>query len=409
MPGVGVLGGYGPAAYDIDKYESDYPPGPSAWNAGLTFPLRRSSRLYANDLNQQLSQPVSFLAKKPMGQAAQMTAQSVVNNTSVPLTMDTQVNDAWYMRAVESDTSQFSVGAYLDGIWLVQGQVPWAASSTTTADTYEADIWLDGSLSTRGERWAANGSHVTPRVCDLLVVAPNEQLVFHLAGQQLSGGSVATFTNATAFPAVTARWIAASGVSLPGGQMPATTQTAYGPNGPVTGPVAGPLLTPPVPGTWTTLQEATSSQLNSDIRNNVLFLASVPAYQATQNGSQAVPASTNAALTGMTVNIDNWSAGSSTKWTAPCAGVYLVGGQVGFGTPGAAYSGWANLICDISGTTTTYSGTRAYGQYIASMALRVFRFSQGDTVQLGAAHSYTSTVNTLTGSNTRLFTVWLSS
>jgi hypothetical protein len=407
MPGVGVLGGYGPAAYDIDEYDSDYPPGPKAWNAGFTFPLRSSRRLYANDLNQQLSQPVSFLAKKPMAQGAQMTSQSVANNTFAPLTLDTQVNDPWYMRSDESDTSQLSVNAYCDGIWLVQGQVPWAASSTSVADEYEADIYLNGALATRGERWMANGSHVTPGVCDLFIA--NASTEFQLGGYQLWGSTLATFTNATAFPSLTARWIAASGVTLPGGQMPVTTQTLYGANGPVTGPVAGPLLTPPAPGTWTTLQEATSAQLNSDIRNNVLFLSNVPVYKASQGTPQVVPASTATAMTGMAINIDNWSAGSATKWTAPCAGVYLVGGQVGFATPGAGYSGWPNLICDISGTTTTYSGKRAYGEYVAGMALRVLRLSKGDTVQLGAGHSYSSTVTTLAGSNTRLFTVWLSS
>lgn len=50
---------------------ADYPAGPAAWSAGQSFPLRIPEYLYANDLNQQLSAAVSFLATPPMFKGAQ--------------------------------------------------------------------------------------------------------------------------------------------------------------------------------------------------------------------------------------------------------------------------------------------------------------------------------------------------
>jgi hypothetical protein len=411
MAGVGVLGGYGPAAFDVDSYGQDYPPGPSAWLAGQTWPLRSNGHVYAADLNQQLSQPVEFLSHKPVVQVQQQVTQNIASNstaTSCAITHDTQIMDPWGMRSVSTDTSQVTVSSYTDGVWLVQGQVSFAASASSGVYAYEADLYVDGALYSKGERWAALGSHVTPSVADLMVL-PVESWV-QLYGWQNSGASVLTFANGVSSSALTARWVAGSGVSLPGGQMAAasqTYQTASGPQTVVPLPgTNGPLLTPPSPGTWTSLQEATSAQFNSDIRNSVLFLANVPVYRATQNTSNSIAANTNVGMTNMGISIDNWGAGSGTVWTAPVAGVYLVGGQVAFATGSSAFNGTAYLNATLSGVSSSYPGVTAYGENIASMALRTIRMSAGDTIQLGAISSAATTSQT--GSNTRLFTVWLS-
>lgn len=363
--------------------------------------------MYANDLNQQLSQPVAFLARKPIANHSQATTQSLAASTSTPITMDTQITDPWGMRTVSGDTSQLTVRAYTDGIWFVQGFIPMAASVNSSSYFYETDIFINGSVYTRGERWASLGSHVTPGVADIIPCPAGTEI--QLVGYQTSTAAVSTFSNTVAFPYMSARWVAANN-TLPGGQMPASSQTYQGPNGnqvyiPPNGS-EGPLLTAPNPGTWTTLEEATSSQFNNDIRNSVLFMANVPVYRAIENTSQSVSASTSTPITNMLIETDNWGAGSSTVWTAPISGAYLVGGQVAYTTASSAMYGYAELICDISGTTSYYLGNRVYGETIASMVLRVIRFSAGDTVQLGAWSSASTT--TYDGSNTRLFTLWLS-
>lgn len=402
MAGVGVYGGYQPAIVVPEPVPDpgiplDYPPGPVAWSAGQAWPLRSTSRVYANDLNLQLSQPVAFLARKPMFQGAQTQAtQSIPASSWTPIILDTETADPWFMHLDSGDFSQIQIPTDCDGIWLVQGSVPQSGIPTGNY-IYGAGVMHNGSVYSTGEYLGSTGSsRYTPGMADLIAVSGNDYL--QLAAYQNYGTGPATYMftgNAsgqlydTAYPVFTARWVAANN-SLPGGVLNGIT------------------LGVPNPGTWTTLQEATSAQFNSDIRNSVLFLANVPAARVAATGSPAsIPSGTSSQVTGLAETIDNWAAYSSNTWTCPVSGLYLVGGVTAYNAQSSAFLNVAQIKADQSGTVTTYSGASSYAYWSQATVLRVLRFTAGDTAQLWSLQISGSSLTPAT--NSRLFTLWLSS
>jgi hypothetical protein len=392
MAGVGVYGGYQPVVAGVD-----WPPGPSLWSAGQTWPLRSSKRVYANDLNLQLSQPVAFLSRKPLFKGTQQAANQSVNPVhQTPISLDTEIADPWYIHS-QGDATQILVPLGGDGIWLVQGTVPFAASASGNY-IYQANLARNGTITANGERLGAPGIHVSSSVADLIPASAGDNL--QLVGYHNYSSAVNTYINTSSggtpysdntCPVITARWAAANN-SLPAGVLNGVT------------------LGVPSPGTWTTLQEATSSQFNTDIRNSVNFLANVPACRAgAANGGASLASGTAGQVTGLTASIDNWGAFASNTWTCPRSGLYLVMGATSFPAAGSAYVSYTQIKAVQSSVTTYYTGAMTYSYWPGSMVLKALRFTAGDTVKLyGYQASGSSHAPDLFG-NTRLFTLWLSS
>jgi hypothetical protein len=301
------------------------------------------------------------------------------------VTLDNEVSDSWWMHQTDADTSIITIPATTDGVWLVQGSIPYLPSGGGSA--YGADIWVGGSVYTKGERWegAGAGAHITPGVADLVKLSAGNTV--QLGAFQSSPAAVSTYVSDTApwnsagYPQITVRWVAA------------TSGTAG--------------LSPPSPGTWSA-GTVSSSQFNSDIRDSVKFLSYAPHCRVPQATGTSIPNATLTTVTGFTApTLDNYHAFSSNTWTAPVSGLYLLGAQVNFAS-GTAYSANTALNLTISGSTAQYYGSKARGPAPASMVLRTFRLSAGDTAQVVAFQNSGSAKTTQTGSGTRFFSLWLS-
>lgn len=394
MGSVAIYGSYSPAVAG-----QDFPVGPAQWSAGATWPLRANKHVYANDLNEQLSAPVSFLSRKPMFKGSQqVNSQAIGPNTQTSVALDTEISDGWYTHSFLNDITKMAVPYSCDGIWLVQGCVP-IASAPAGNFIYQTNLAKNNSIFANGQRLASTGLHVSPYVADLVTASTGD--FFQLISFQTSTANVNTLNTTgpsggvqyfdNSFPQITARWVAANN-NLPAGVLNGVT------------------LGIPNPGTWTSLQEVTTAQFNSDIRNSINFLANVPACRVSATGAPAgILTGTSAQITGLTSQIDNWHAFASNTWTCPVSGLYLVGGAVGFPSQASAYSTYTTLQATQSGVGHGYTGSNAYGVFPAGMALRTLRFTAGDTLTLQAFQNSGATLTPNLNGNTRMFTLWLSS
>lgn len=409
---VGTYGGYTPAILG-----ADYPAGPVLWPAGQSWPPRLPPRVYANDLNRQLSAAVSFLSMKPQFKGAQqVTAQSIPSSANTQILLDTEIDDAWGMHSNSGDTSQVVVPAGCDGTYLVQGTVPFAA--TAAGYGYQALIYYNGSSYKSGNMgggWSGSGNVPVPQVMDLLQLSAGE--TFSLAAYHTYTSAVSTsistaangstqFSNAQ-YPVLTARWVG-TGNNVPGGVMSIPFIQGDGTwfaNENVQ-------LSVPDPGTWTSLQEATSSRFNSDILNSVLFLSNVPMLRAVCASTPAAIASGSAGgqVTGLSSASDNWSAYNVTTstYTAPVNGLYLLMGQTVWPNPGVSYTGRTWLQATISGVGTTLMGGEMTGVTLTTNAIRTVRLSAGDTVQVWSSQNSGSSLTPIENVNTKFLALWLS-
>lgn len=421
MANPGVYAAYGPAVAG-----QSYPPGPIAWPAGQSWPLRASGAVYANDLNSQLSLPVAFLSRKPYCCMTETSTVTFSSTENVNIPWDTEYSDAWGMHSDSSDTTQLIIPPTTDGLWLVQTTIP----VKTTADTftYAAEIThtpVSGSAST------VSGTHVqsqassdmaTPGCIDLIACSAGDILQISGATTDTGGATTVPAGNSIPLPGmaapwtapvVTARWIAANN-SLPGGVYPVTVplrrNNAQGQQYQNAGTTT---LAIPAPGTWTDGEVATAAQFNSDIRNSVLFLANVPVMRAAgMTGTPAsIPSGTASVVTGMTATIDNWGAwnAANNEWVCPVAGAYLVIGAVQWPSQSSSFLSWAQFGVTDDQLLSTWTGPHMVGTNIGSTAARVLRFNAGDTLQLyGYQQSGSSIAPYFAGNETRLITIWLS-
>lgn len=411
MSGTGTYGGYGP------QTTTDYPPGPAGWTAGASFPLRASGQLYANDLNAQLSAPVSFLAKKPVVVACQQTAQTGIPTGTTPtaLVLDTEVSDAWYMQSNPADLSQLVCPVGCDGLWAVSGQCPIVLPAG--AYSAQAAILHNGSVYSLGSRQEANGAYVTPVVSDLVPMAAGDYIqlgIIHNAasGQATFIGPAATPTGYLLSPAPTlaARWVAGTQVSLQhGGIVPATAQLNPSVAGPVYTPVPAMQLGPVAGTTWTDGQAVPSATLTTDITVPVMFLSNVPAFRVNQTAATSVTtAGSVQQVSNLQVDIDNWvQFAAFPYYIAPIAGLYLCGGAVEYASASAAYYGAAHVGITHAGATQWYPGAQGAGLQPAGCATRMVRLAAGDEVQLGAYQTSGATQSTVPA-GTRFWGVWVS-
>jgi hypothetical protein len=355
-----------------------------------------------------------------MFQLAQYTAQLIPSGASTALSMDQEVADPWQVHADDSDTSQVVIPPGLDGIWLVQGSVPYNTSSS--GHYYAAQLLhtgaASGSTSTiSGTRLQSNGAHVTPQVADLISVDAGD--VIQLAALQTSGASINTWASESAgdiarydgqaCPVLTGRWVAA-GNSLPGGVLQTQLVTMFDGPAPVYGTAGIQMQIPNLP-TWADGDEISNGALNGSITGCVMFLSNVPACRTFAGGTPAAVRSGQLAqVTGLQATIDGWADwnAATNTWTAPKDGVYLLFGQCGWPQQSAAFTASTALNCSVSGSPVTFTGTPATAVSPCASVLRQVRLSAGDTVQVRAAQNSGSTLTPSTLTNTRFFSLWLS-
>jgi len=177
-------------------------------------------------------------------------------------------------------------------------------------------------------------------------------------------------------------------------------------------PVTGTTTAPAPPAVWTAASTASSSALNTGIRDPLRFLNYPPALTVAQALTAAVPASTQVTVPFTSPALDTYSgfSGSSHTWTAPVDGVYLIHANLIFTGNDTTRNRAAGLtVTPANGPAVTIWG----GNYQANPApymgtgtpiTRVLDLHAGDSVQVFAW----STTSTKLGTyNSRLLAVWL--
>lgn len=416
MSSTGTYGAYG------SPTGSDYPPGPAAWSAGLQFPLRTTSEVYANDLNQQVSVPVGFLSRRPYASLQSQFGFPTMPSSTTPMaiTMDAEIADAWGMHSNSGDTSQLVIPAGCDGYYLVTGEMP--LSSITAVCSIAVGLSVNGSAVPGGvsQHPGPGGATVGPAVADLVRLSAGGTVA--LTGWQTSGFSIVSpwflqeaaqspdYTSLNPAPRISMRWVADSTSGVSGGTYPATTQALADPSGTVTVAVPALALAPTTPSTWTTAEAPASATFNSDVRASALWLASPPVFRAHSSAAVTVATSTRTAITLGTSDFDTYSGFSTSTglYTVPFSGLYMLGGIVSFPGASGAYYATTGFSVTHSGTTLNYAGPGILGRQPCSTAIRMLRLSAGDTIGLYGFQASGSSLTTVTGVATRMFGLWVS-
>jgi hypothetical protein len=380
MSGIGVSGAYGTPVNGITG--SEYPPAPGVWNAGLTWPLSTSpvGALNANDLNQQLSLPVGFLAQRPKTRLEQQSVQALAAGFNT-ITWDFCHADPWGLQSNASDLSQIVIPEAWGGWWLVQASLPVTPAAAGNTFTVGFSVNVSGEINEPGEAFPAQNTNVIiPGAVVLLNLAPGSTVQF----------------------ACTAS--AAANTAQSNGQMPAAASLTARWIGVGTYPTAVPSI--PDLALWTATQDITSAVFNSQIVDSVQFLTAPSITSGATFAAQAVASGTNVALANIsaTCPYQEWAEGSST-WTCKIPGVYLVSAvaQLG-GTAASAYFANMGLTAVQSGTSNNYTSMRVYGTgSMGPMMMRRMRFAAGDTFTPYIFQNSGSTVNTLAAAVTVLW------
>jgi len=158
------------------------------------------------------------------------------------------------------------------------------------------------------------------------------------------------------------------------------------------------------PGTHTfTGVVASSSEMNSYVRDPLLFLFSKPAAELRQSVAQSIPNATWTSITFDAEDLDSDPGGTgghstsvnTSRYVAVYAGWYRVGGGVEFAVNATGQRGCA---CAVNGTLVTasrtfVSATAAVGMDVPTRTKLVF-LNIGDYVELQAYQNSTAALNT---------------
>jgi hypothetical protein len=357
--------------------------------APATWPLRADSQVWVDDLNDQLSEAVSFLTFPPAFSGQQLsTGGNIPSGADTDVVLETQLWDS-YNAFGDVNFKKYTVPAGCGGVWLAIGGVPFNAGSTTS--NFQALLDVNSGTFTTGSKFpSAASATCCPLVADLLFLNAGDTVA--LAGFQNTGGTVNLVNAGNRHPFLNLSWAAT------------TTGTAG--------------LAPPSPRTWaandlcaSTGSGGTTGNFNTEIRNAVRFLSFVPFCRVVQGSAQSgIATGTDTLMTGFTpaAGQDNYSAYSSgTTWTAPVAGTYLIGAQVGWSNSSNA-SYYTQIKAVVSSVTTTYVMGSGQGQAnTAFTGLMHLRMTAGDTIQLFGRQNSGGNLSTV-AADTRMFILWRS-
>lgn len=365
-----------------------YPqPSPEAWEADqvITSPT----------LREQATEAIGFLAYRPLGVFANQsgTGQGVSDQFMV---CPVELYDNWDGHSTSDEQYYY---CQTPGWYLAQSRVPFNYTSGTGAIFAAGFNALSNGASVANSLGAlldnASTFPLTCQVCDLIplyitgAIGGTGDYIGFLTYNG-AGTTVDLENNASVFPMVTIRWVAA---------ISGTTGLAVPANG-----------SWPVPPSY-----VTSTFLNTSIYRTMQFLLYPPICKVvytpgtTTIPSQAFPAGTVIPMG--TVVVDNYSGYSTSThaYTAPVSGNYFCYGQMNLAA-NATSTGYGAGFSINGGTTIWGDVVKTYasnGGGGASVTKRL-QLTAGQTLQLvgvqgtGGAVEY----NTTTANATRMIIVW---
>jgi hypothetical protein len=368
-------------------------------------PSLPSPRTWATDdlitvprLRADVSNAIAFLAQRPAFIGQNTGGSSWGSGSDLTFGMQAELADPWSMHATSGQVSgavSSQVFAPVPGWYLCRSVIPVAWTSGTAAQFIAGFIAQTGRVlgsAVRGPSYV-NGSGAASNVTCLDLI------------EQTVGGSL-------------------------GGSGDYVQPTLYASSSTTIGAVAGNLGTVwvrwacavsgtqplPVPPLTSVPSPITSAWLNANVRDAIRFLAYPPVCKAYYTaGSASIPANSLGSPNAVPLNttaVDNYGAynTSTSKWTAPVAGRYLLYGQWSSSPVTGSFTAAAGL--SVNGGTTQYGdipwmSTSAAFNAGAAVTRRV-RLNAGDQVQLMAAQGSGSSLALATGAanQSRFIAVW---
>lgn len=352
-----------------------------------TWPLRTSSQVFADDMNTELANAVTFLTAPPAFAGRQLTsAQSIPNNADTNVALETILYDN-YSGFNDNTFKKWTVPAGCAGVYLALGGVAFNAGSTTSNFIAKLNV-NNGTFYTGSAFPSAASSTCAPIVADLLILNDGDTVA--IAGNQNTGVSQNVVNTNSRAPYLNLCWVSKQA----------------GTSG----------ITPVSPRTWAANDLCTSTgaggNFNNEIRNAVRFLAFPPFCRVGQSSAQTgIGSGADVHITGLGpgTGFDNYSAYNTGTdiWTCPVTGTYLIGAQVAW-SAGAGASYATMIKATVSSVATTYHLASGLGQANTTfVGARQLRMTAGDTVQLFGRQNSGGGLNTV-AANTRMWLLWRS-
>ena len=340
--------------------------------------------LVTSELTDDVSNGVDFLANRPAFSAYSTGAASLSAGGTASIILDTEYFDSWSGHQSLGTASAYPQRYFCQapGWYIAEGFVPFNYTGTvSTVFAASLGVTTGGTFASRQGQMqvVAAGETPGPAVADLIQMTR-------------SGPVGSASTDYVQLQALTS----GSGISLQGGPYP-TLSVRWQCTGSASALPVPSNGTFPVPPSY-----LGTAWANENIRDTVGFLANPPALRVSYTpGSQQLSSGTwsnGSTISLNTVSLDNYSAfsASTSLWTAPCAGIHYIIGQVAT-LINTVNSG--NYAAGISVSGTQYWGDSVYiphvvGTVVTSSAGR-YRLNQGDTVALIGFTGASGAVNVL--------------
>ncbi|RMI47612.1 hypothetical protein EBO15_01540 [Actinomadura harenae] len=389
------------------------PPQPMTWQDAVPATGQMASPLRSVWLSADAGEAVVWHRQRPLFQGTATTAQSIPNTAYTAITGLAALVDNYGGANDTSNTGRYygpitSTGQPSAGDWyLVSGYVP--MNFTATTGIVIAGVRVSGGTVQAGGRVPGSAHAETAMVVDLVQMtgwgtATNSYLGdwVELMAYQSSGAAATTLVSGKA-PALTVRWVCAS---------PAASSSQV-------------VAAPGIPHTWTASDiwtaDATGAgkvPLNRELRDAVRFMNYPPIARVTVDGStQTIPSgATWTSLSFTTEYVDThsgWAPGTPTKYIAPKAGLYYVGGFVNL-IEAASPVGY-RAIRLLQNGTTAYAGWSMVPQTTGTLgsalnAVGLIRMAAGDTIEVQVQQTQGAALSQYTnvGNAGRLIAVWMS-
>lgn len=346
------------------------------WTAPITWGA--SDVPTAAQLIEQIEQNVRFLRSQPAGLIRRLsnTPQTTTSGTFLALEHDMPQIDSTATK-MYSDANKTRLTIRRTGVYLVGGSFHLDANATGQRG---GRIRVNGAteLDAKYEGIPGNAGHGTrPNLITLVSLSSGDYL--ELEAFQNSGGNI----NATPHPQhAPVLWAAL------------LSETTAPPSGPTAQRV------------WIPGETITASDLNTYLRDWMLFLLRQPCVKATKNANQSVNNDTWTAVTFPTESFDNdtmhSTVSNTSRITFTRAGLYVVGAGVRFATSGTGSRREVRIVVNGPGSPGT-EGAIAYDHQVpGNGSINVFvnvptlhRFNAGDFAEVYVRQNSGGALNVL--------------